>query len=142
MCSFRHQPGAKNNDVCPDWIKGTCVKPTCVLRHHMIDVNRAKVPCYWDQQPNGCLKSNCQFLHSKSTIAAIPTAAPVHIVVPKTTPVNEQDRILPAVAAINSAASPVIQNGVVPNPEINNMQVTNPVSMKEKVWKILAWHKL
>ena len=104
----------------------------------MIDVNRAKVPCYWEQQPNGCLKANCQFLHSKSTIGAIPTAAPVHIVVPKTTPVNEQDRILPAVAA----ASPVIQNGVVRNPQISNMQVTNPVSIKEKVWKNLPWHKL
>lgn len=128
LCSFRHQPGAKNNEVCPDWIKGTCIKTTCVLRHHMIDANRAKIQCYWEQQPNGCLKPNCPFLHLKSTatasIGAIATP-PVHIVVPKVSPI---EGVLPQVSSIVSSIAPVIQNGVVSSQTIGNMQVTNPIS--------------
>jgi len=76
MCSFRHQPGAKNNEaVCPEWIKGACFKTTCVLRH-MIDANRAKVPCYWEAQPNGCLKVNCPFLHNKASSVGNTQAPP------------------------------------------------------------------
>ncbi|XP_071830891.1 uncharacterized protein [Apostichopus japonicus] len=30
-----------------------------------IEKNRATIPCYWESQPSGCLKSHCSFLHIK-----------------------------------------------------------------------------
>jgi len=75
MCSYRHQPGAKNNEaVCPEWIKGTCFKTTCFLRH--MDANRAKVHCYWEARPRGCLKVNCPFLHNKASSVGNTPAPP------------------------------------------------------------------
>lgn len=75
QCAFRHQPAARTTEVtCPDWIKGSCLKSNCGLRHISIDrtarpeKNKKAVPCYYDSQPSGCLNPKCSYMHKNSTV--------------------------------------------------------------------------
>ncbi|XP_074911592.1 zinc finger CCCH domain-containing protein 11A-like [Buteo buteo] len=65
-CSFRHCAAALGNErVCRLWQEGRCFKTTCRFRHMEVDKKRSEVPCYWENQPAGCQKSNCAFRHTK-----------------------------------------------------------------------------
>ncbi|NXJ70495.1 ZC11A protein, partial [Rostratula benghalensis] len=65
-CSFRHCEAALGNEtVCTLWQEGRCFRNICRFRHMEIDKKRSEIPCYWENQPVGCQKSNCAFHHTK-----------------------------------------------------------------------------
>ncbi|NXL43291.1 ZC11A protein, partial [Podilymbus podiceps] len=65
-CSFRHCEAALGNEtVCTLWQEGRCFRNICRFRHMEIDKKRSEIPCYWENQPGGCQKSNCAFHHAK-----------------------------------------------------------------------------
>ncbi|NWW52229.1 ZC11A protein, partial [Pedionomus torquatus] len=65
-CSFRHCEAALGNEtVCTLWQEGRCFRNICRFRHMEIDKKRSEIPCYWENQPMGCQKSNCAFHHTK-----------------------------------------------------------------------------
>ncbi|NWY53226.1 ZC11A protein, partial [Chionis minor] len=65
-CSFRHCEAALGNEtVCTLWQEGRCFRNVCRFRHMEIDKKRSEIPCYWENQPVGCQKSNCAFHHTK-----------------------------------------------------------------------------
>lgn len=71
-CPFRHCEAALGTEtVCPAWKEGNCLKKTCKFRHMESRKNRSQIPCYWENQPTGCRKPHCVFLHSRPR-AAIP----------------------------------------------------------------------
>ncbi|XP_009886531.1 PREDICTED: zinc finger CCCH domain-containing protein 11A [Charadrius vociferus] len=65
-CSFRHCEAALGNEtVCTLWKEGRCFRNICRFRHMEINKKRSEIPCYWENQPVGCQKSNCAFHHTK-----------------------------------------------------------------------------
>ncbi|NWU62802.1 ZC11A protein, partial [Pterocles burchelli] len=65
-CAFRHCEAALGNEtVCTLWQEGRCFRNICRFRHMEIDKKRSEIPCYWENQPGGCQKSNCAFHHTK-----------------------------------------------------------------------------
>ncbi|NWH59867.1 ZC11A protein, partial [Geococcyx californianus] len=65
-CAFRHCEAALGNEtVCTLWQEGRCFRNICRFRHMEIDKKRSEIPCYWENQPMGCQKSNCAFHHTK-----------------------------------------------------------------------------
>ncbi|KFQ31100.1 Zinc finger CCCH domain-containing protein 11A [Mesitornis unicolor] len=65
-CSFRHCEAALGNEtVCTLWQEGRCFRNVCRFRHMEINKKRSEIPCYWENQPVGCQKSNCAFHHTK-----------------------------------------------------------------------------
>ncbi|KAM9268527.1 zinc finger CCCH domain-containing protein 11A isoform 2-T4 [Morus bassanus] len=65
-CSFRHCEAALGNEtVCKLWQEGRCFRNICRFRHMKINKKRSEIPCYWENQPVGCQKSNCAFHHTK-----------------------------------------------------------------------------
>ncbi|KAM9594522.1 zinc finger CCCH domain-containing protein 11A-like isoform 2-T2 [Morphnus guianensis] len=65
-CSFRHCEAALGNErVCRLWQEGRCFRTTCRFRHMEVEKKRSEIPCYWENQPAGCQKSNCAFRHTK-----------------------------------------------------------------------------
>ncbi|NWI29972.1 ZC11A protein, partial [Sula dactylatra] len=65
-CSFRHCEAALGNEtVCKLWQEGRCFRNICRFRHMKINKKRSEIPCYWENQPVGCQKSNCAFHHAK-----------------------------------------------------------------------------
>ncbi|NXT43156.1 ZC11A protein, partial [Pelecanoides urinatrix] len=65
-CAFRHCEAALGNEtVCTLWQEGRCFRNICRFRHMEIDKKRSEIPCYWENQPVGCQKSNCAFHHTK-----------------------------------------------------------------------------
>ncbi|XP_009509050.2 zinc finger CCCH domain-containing protein 11A isoform X1 [Phalacrocorax carbo] len=65
-CSFRHCEAALGNEtVCTLWQEGRCFRNICRFRHMEINKKRSEIPCYWENQPGGCQKSNCAFHHTK-----------------------------------------------------------------------------
>uniref|UniRef100_A0A665T9S4 Zinc finger CCCH-type containing 11A n=2 Tax=Echeneis naucrates TaxID=173247 RepID=A0A665T9S4_ECHNA len=66
-CPFRHCEAAMGNEtVCNLWQEGRCFRTICKFRHMEITKNRKEIPCYWENQPAGCQKSHCAFLHEKA----------------------------------------------------------------------------
>ncbi|KAL0272861.1 UNVERIFIED_CONTAM: hypothetical protein PYX00_005684 [Menopon gallinae] len=64
QCVFRHEPAALGCEkTCPHWQKRNCVNVHCNLRHMEMKKNRKTIPCYWENQPSGCIKPHCPFLH-------------------------------------------------------------------------------
>lgn len=57
-CTFRHVDAAINAPVCQDWVMGTCLELSCPLKHF-----QQETPCYWESQPSGCTRSNCDYMH-------------------------------------------------------------------------------
>ncbi|XP_064480323.1 zinc finger CCCH domain-containing protein 11B-like isoform X2 [Ornithodoros turicata] len=71
-CPFRHCEAALGTEtVCPAWKEGNCMRKSCKFRHMESRKNRSQIPCYWENQPSGCRKPHCVFLHSRPR-AAIP----------------------------------------------------------------------
>ncbi|NWS75938.1 ZC11A protein, partial [Crotophaga sulcirostris] len=65
-CAFRHCEAALGNEtVCTLWQEGRCFRNVCRFRHMEINKKRSEIPCYWENQPMGCQKSNCAFHHTK-----------------------------------------------------------------------------
>ncbi|XP_042726443.1 uncharacterized protein LOC122179601 [Lagopus leucura] len=65
-CPFRHCEAALGSEeVCKLWMQGRCSSSDCRLRHTKIDKKRSEIPCYWENQPGGCQKAHCPFLHLK-----------------------------------------------------------------------------
>ncbi|XP_052671423.1 zinc finger CCCH domain-containing protein 11A-like isoform X3 [Harpia harpyja] len=65
-CSFRHCEAALGNErVCRLWQEGRCFRTSCRFRHMEVKKKRREIPCYWENQPAGCQKSNCAFRHTK-----------------------------------------------------------------------------
>nr|XP_060628997.1 zinc finger CCCH domain-containing protein 11A-like [Anolis sagrei ordinatus]XP_060628998.1 zinc finger CCCH domain-containing protein 11A-like [Anolis sagrei ordinatus]XP_060628999.1 zinc finger CCCH domain-containing protein 11A-like [Anolis sagrei ordinatus]XP_060629000.1 zinc finger CCCH domain-containing protein 11A-like [Anolis sagrei ordinatus]XP_060629001.1 zinc finger CCCH domain-containing protein 11A-like [Anolis sagrei ordinatus]XP_060629003.1 zinc finger CCCH domain-containing len=66
-CPFRHCEAALGSEtVCALWKEGRCFRNVCQFRHMEINKKRSEIPCYWEKQPLGCLKSNCAFHHTKA----------------------------------------------------------------------------
>ncbi|CAL1297663.1 unnamed protein product [Larinioides sclopetarius] len=67
MCPFRHCELALGTEtVCSLWREGRCFRSNCRFRHMEISVNRSLIRCYWENQPGGCRKPHCVFMHQKS----------------------------------------------------------------------------
>ncbi|XP_046783526.1 zinc finger CCCH domain-containing protein 11A-like [Gallus gallus] len=65
-CPFRHCEAALGSEqVCRLWVEGRCSSGNCKFRHMRIDKKRSEIPCYWEDQPGGCQKAHCAFLHLK-----------------------------------------------------------------------------
>ncbi|NXL92989.1 ZC11A protein, partial [Alectura lathami] len=65
-CPFRHCEAALGNEtICTLWKEGRCFRNICRFRHMEIDKKRSEIPCFWENQPGGCQKSNCAFHHTK-----------------------------------------------------------------------------
>ncbi|KAF8795631.1 Zinc finger CCCH domain-containing protein like [Argiope bruennichi] len=65
-CPFRHCELALGTEtVCSLWREGRCFRSNCKFRHMESRINRAMIPCYWENQPGGCRKPHCVFLHRK-----------------------------------------------------------------------------
>ncbi|KHJ42639.1 hypothetical protein D918_07358 [Trichuris suis] len=65
-CCFRHsEPALGTELVCKAWQNNRCVRANCPYRHMVIDNPRIQTPCYWENQPSGCLKKHCLFKHTK-----------------------------------------------------------------------------
>ncbi|XP_076115740.1 uncharacterized protein LOC143083370 [Mytilus galloprovincialis] len=82
-CAFRHCEAAKSSMVtCTFWQQGICSKANCPYRHadlpptDVFERNRQGIPCYWENQPVGCTRSNCQYQHFK-TRPVVPGAPPL-----------------------------------------------------------------
>ncbi|XP_051967718.1 zinc finger CCCH domain-containing protein 11A-like isoform X2 [Xyrauchen texanus] len=66
-CPFRHCEAAIGSEtVCTLWQEQTCFRKICMFRHMEIKKNRKDIPCYWENQPEGCQKPHCAFHHVKS----------------------------------------------------------------------------
>ncbi|CAL1291374.1 unnamed protein product [Larinioides sclopetarius] len=66
-CSFRHCELALGTEtVCSLWREGRCFRSNCSFRHMENTVNRSLIRCYWENQPGGCRKPHCVFMHQKS----------------------------------------------------------------------------
>ncbi|XP_069483845.1 uncharacterized protein C12orf50 homolog isoform X3 [Ambystoma mexicanum] len=66
LCQFRHCEAALGSEsVCSAWREGKCLLPHCKSRHMEIQKPRGILPCFWENQPVGCVKINCYFHHSK-----------------------------------------------------------------------------
>ncbi|XP_063537906.1 uncharacterized protein LOC134747231 [Cydia strobilella] len=63
-CVFRHEPSALGCEtMCTAWQQGKCMDKRCKLRHMELRKNRKQIPCYWENQPGGCRKKHCPFMH-------------------------------------------------------------------------------
>ena len=51
--------------MCLLWQQGSCDRPVCAFRHSKLNRQRSSIPCYWENQPTGCLKTHCPFKHFK-----------------------------------------------------------------------------
>ncbi|KAL4225004.1 hypothetical protein ACF0H5_015699 [Mactra antiquata] len=60
-CPFRHVEEARGNEItCEDWLRHQCHTVPCPYRHMEL---QKSAPCYFERQPGGCTKPNCQYLH-------------------------------------------------------------------------------
>ncbi|XP_019466950.1 zinc finger CCCH domain-containing protein 11A-like [Meleagris gallopavo] len=76
-CAFRHCEAALGSEqVCRQWMEGRCSSSDCKFRHMKIDKKRSEIPCYWENQPGGCQKAHCPFLHQKERGGNAPTVPP------------------------------------------------------------------
>ncbi|CAL1297664.1 unnamed protein product [Larinioides sclopetarius] len=65
-CPFRHCELALGTEtVCSLWREGRCFRSNCKFRHMESRINRSMIPCYWENQPGGCRKPHCVFMHRK-----------------------------------------------------------------------------
>ncbi|XP_019859207.1 PREDICTED: uncharacterized protein LOC100634210 [Amphimedon queenslandica] len=86
-CQFRHCSAAiGNEEICQLWKEGKCKRQACAFRHSNSNRQRASIPCYWENQPSGCLKSHCPFKHFK----------------PRPSPPSKEERVKECIKIINS----------------------------------------
>ncbi|XP_018015000.1 uncharacterized protein LOC108671915 [Hyalella azteca] len=107
-CQYRHEPAALNSETtCRFWILGNCTKPHCTFRHMEITAPRISVQCYFEQQPGGCRRANCTYLHRKETsrvddstidevfaCATSPTGSPRSSCSPSPTPIPPHPAVI------------------------------------------------
>lgn len=63
-CSYRHEPSCLGHEeVCKLWLESKCFNRQCTMRHMKIQKPRSQVKCYWEDQPQGCMKPHCVFQH-------------------------------------------------------------------------------
>jgi hypothetical protein len=63
-CQYRHEEAALGSEKeCPKWRLGNCNVEHCELRHFKIMKKRDEIPCFWENQPQGCQKKHCAFKH-------------------------------------------------------------------------------
>ncbi|KAI5639806.1 zinc-finger containing family domain-containing protein [Phthorimaea operculella] len=92
-CVFRHEPSALGCEtMCSLWQQGKCLDKRCKLRHMELRKNRKQIPCYWENQPGGCRKKHCPFMH-KNPEARTDGIAPAQ---PQPNPEARTDGIAPA----------------------------------------------
>ncbi|CAH2055746.1 unnamed protein product, partial [Iphiclides podalirius] len=104
-CVFRHEPTALGCEtMCTAWQQGKCLDKRCKLRHMELRKNRKQIPCYWENQPGGCRKKHCPFMHKNpdARTDGIAPSQPAPLVV-----------ATPAVAE-NSIEQPTLNSGVAP----------------------------
>ncbi|XP_019476133.1 zinc finger CCCH domain-containing protein 11A-like [Meleagris gallopavo] len=88
-CPFRHCEAALGSErVCRLWVQGCCFRNDCKFRHMKIDKKRSEIPCYWENQPGGCQKAHCPFLHLKECGGNAPTVPPSNEADPSGLPLN------------------------------------------------------
>ncbi|KAM6309635.1 zinc finger CCCH domain-containing protein 11A-like isoform 1-T2 [Podargus strigoides] len=74
-CTFRHCEAALGSEeVCTLWQEGRCFRDGCRFRHMEITKNHSEIPCYWENQPGGCQKVTCPFLHTKGRYTDAPAS--------------------------------------------------------------------
>lgn len=115
-CVFRHEPSALGCEtMCTAWQQGKCLDKRCKLRHMELRKNRKQIPCYWENQPGGCRKMHCPFMHKNpdartdgiapSQPAPPPPQVPTSVNVPE--PVSAEQPPMGGVAAPVPAPAPV-----------------------------------
>eukprot|EP01137_Pigoraptor_chileana_P004573 Opistho-2@2696 len=78
MCPYRHCEGAISaTEVCDAWEFGKCTTEDCPKRHNTYAFvpqqrDRARVPCFYESTPSGCLKPHCPFAHRRDKNASTP----------------------------------------------------------------------
>ncbi|XP_073954657.1 uncharacterized protein isoform X2 [Choristoneura fumiferana] len=110
-CVFRHEPSALGCEtMCSAWQQGKCMDKRCKLRHMELRKNRKQIPCYWENQPGGCRKKHCPFMH-KNPDARTDGIAPSQPLLPS------QQPAAPGGAGEAAAEQPPLAGaGVVPAP--------------------------
>ncbi|CAB3232165.1 unnamed protein product [Arctia plantaginis] len=108
-CVFRHEPSALGCEtMCSAWQQGKCLDKRCKLRHMELRKNRKQIPCYWENQPGGCRKIHCPFMHKNPearTDGIAPSQPPQPQSVPTSINVPEQ---VPEQPPMNSGVAPPV----------------------------------
>ncbi|XP_068622976.1 uncharacterized protein [Battus philenor] len=111
-CIFRHEPSALGCEtMCTAWQQGKCMDKRCKLRHMELRKNRKQIPCYWENQPGGCRKKHCPFMHKNpdARTDGIAPSQPAPVVI--ATPAVPE---APVEAPINPGVPPVAAPAPVP----------------------------
>ncbi|XP_047027387.1 uncharacterized protein LOC124635530 isoform X2 [Helicoverpa zea] len=123
-CVFRHEPSALGCEtMCTAWQQGKCLDKRCKLRHMELRKNRKQIPCYWENQPGGCRKIHCPFMHKNPDartdgIAPSQPAPPQpvrqHIHYTQYTACNQYQQVANAVSVPEPVAEQPPMGGVAP----------------------------
>ncbi|UJR10445.1 hypothetical protein I4U23_014649 [Adineta vaga] len=65
-CTYRHNPSVLTcNVMCPAWLRGNCINPSCTLRHSAIQCPTSSngISCFYENSSMGCLKPDCIYVH-------------------------------------------------------------------------------
>ncbi|KAM9595648.1 zinc finger CCCH domain-containing protein 11A-like [Morphnus guianensis] len=122
-CSFRHCEAALGKErVCRLWQEGRCFRTTCRFRHMEVEKKRSEIPCYWENQPAGCQKSNCAFRHTKGRYVDGRFFPPSQTT-PPSPPESAEDAVKTAQASLQQNKLSVHSN---PSPQLRGvMKVEN-----------------
>uniref|UniRef100_A0A2A4J3X7 C3H1-type domain-containing protein n=1 Tax=Heliothis virescens TaxID=7102 RepID=A0A2A4J3X7_HELVI len=112
-CVFRHEPSALGCEtMCTAWQQGKCLDKRCKLRHMELRKNRKQIPCYWENQPGGCRKIHCPFMH-KNPDARTDGIAPSQPAPPQPA-CNQYQQVASAVSVPEPVAEQPPMGGVAP----------------------------
>ncbi|XP_052670469.1 zinc finger CCCH domain-containing protein 11A-like, partial [Harpia harpyja] len=126
-CSFRHCEAALGNErVCRLWREGRCFRTSCRFRHMEVEKKRSEIPCYWENQPAGCQKSNCAFRHTKGRYVDGRFFPPSKTTLPSP-PESAEDAVKMAQASLQQNKLSVQSN---PSPQLRGVMI---VENSEKV---------
>lgn len=89
-CPFRHCQAALGTEtVCSLWREGRCFRDNCKFRHMESRINRGHIQCYWEDQPSGCLKPHCVFMHRKPRSNIHPKSGNEGLILPLSTATSQ-----------------------------------------------------
>ncbi|XP_076472003.1 uncharacterized protein LOC143301530 [Babylonia areolata] len=128
QCPFRHCEDARGNETtCALWQAGVCFRPNCRFRHMEIQMDRSKIPCYWETQPVGCTKPHCAFKHFKPRpLSAVQPQTAASATLPAGgAPSAEQEEAQQTLSSGHS--SPIVQPVIIPM-EDSDVESTGTVS--------------
>ncbi|XP_074638696.1 uncharacterized protein LOC141897139 isoform X1 [Acropora palmata] len=121
-CPYRHQPAALGNEItCELWEKGICSRKVCKFRHSVIMKNRSDTPCFFESQPQGCLKPHCPFFHKE------PRPAMSGNVAGPSMSINEPPLVQPVNPQPTATVSP---NVALPVPQTASPMMASQAGMK------------